>query len=62
MSKKKKFIRIALEGSGSYIERPKDMGVLGDTMLDDEPGTVYKVSLVEMTEKEYAELPKFTPF
>ena len=57
-----KFWKIALknEPSNYYIERPKNVGAALEDMPD--VGDGYILTVVEMTETEYAALPEFMGF
>ncbi len=57
------FIKVQVQGLGSYIEKGENLlMILQSMLLEGDYGDVLELSLVDITEDEYKKLPEFMGF
>ena len=54
-----RYVRISMDGGGTYIQPEDEASVLLDEIREALPGQKWTLELIEMTADEYARLPEF---
>ena len=57
--KEERYVKITLDGGGTYVQAENDLSVLLAEIAESEPGSKWTLELIEMTAEEYAALPEF---